>query len=54
MLRIPPFRKIGDLTVYQDDGIWNRFTLIPAMPIEGGFSGRPEERTAEVANAIGV
>ena len=29
-------------------------TLIPAMPIEGGFSGRPDERTAEVVNAIGV
>lgn len=29
-------------------------TLMPAMPIEGGFSGRPEERTAEVVSAIGV
>ena len=25
-------------------------TLMPAMPVEGGFEGRPEERTAEVAN----
>jgi hypothetical protein len=32
MLRIPPFRKIGDLTVYQDDVVWNRFCLIPSVP----------------------
>lgn len=25
-------------------------TLIPAMPVDGGFSGQPEERVAEVAN----
>lgn len=25
-------------------------TLMPAMPVEGGFSGGPEERTAEVAH----
>jgi hypothetical protein len=25
-------------------------TLIPSMPIEGGVSGHPEERTAEVIN----
>jgi hypothetical protein len=25
-------------------------TLIPAMPIDGGFEGRPDERGAEVAN----
>jgi hypothetical protein len=25
-------------------------TLMPAMPIEGGFEGQPQERTAEVAN----
>lgn len=25
-------------------------TLMAAMPIEGGFSGAPEERAAEVAN----
>jgi len=29
-------------------------TLMPAMPIEGGFTGRPEERTAEVSNALGA
>jgi heme-degrading monooxygenase HmoA len=25
-------------------------TLMPAMPVEGGFSGSPEERTAEVVH----
>jgi hypothetical protein len=25
-------------------------TLMPAMPVAGGFEGQPEERTAEVAN----
>ena len=25
-------------------------TLLPAMPVEGGFDGQPEERGAEVAN----
>jgi hypothetical protein len=25
-------------------------TLMPAMPVEGGFEGQPEERTAEVSN----
>jgi hypothetical protein len=25
-------------------------TLIPSMPVEGGFDGQPEERGAEVAN----
>ncbi len=25
-------------------------TLIPSMPVEGGFEGQPEERGAEVAN----
>jgi hypothetical protein len=25
-------------------------TLMPAMPVQGGFEGQPEERTAEVAN----
>ena len=25
-------------------------TLMPAMPVEGGFEGQPEERGAEVAN----
>jgi len=27
-------------------------TLIPAMPVEGGLVGPPEERTAEVVNAL--
>ena len=25
-------------------------TLIPSMPVEGGFAGQPQERTAEVVN----
>lgn len=25
-------------------------TLIPSLPIEGGFAGQPEERTAQVAH----
>jgi len=27
-------------------------TLMPAMPVNGGLEGRPEERTAEVVNAL--
>lgn len=27
-----------------------RDTLLPALPVEGGFAGSPEERTAEVAH----
>ena len=27
-------------------------TLLPSMPVEGGFSGQPEERTAEVINML--
>ena len=26
--------------------------LMASMPVEGGFSGRPEERTAEVVNLM--
>lgn len=26
--------------------------LIPSMPIEGGFSGQPEERGAEIVNLL--
>lgn len=29
-------------------------TLMPAMPVEGGLTGQPEERTAEVVNALGA
>ncbi len=25
-------------------------TLMPSMPVDGGFAGRPEERGAEVSN----
>ena len=42
MLRIPSFRKIGDVTVYQDDAVWNRFYLVPSMPsIRRDENGRP-------------
>ncbi len=27
-------------------------TLLPSMPVEGGFAGRPEERAAEVVNLV--
>ena len=27
-----------------------RDTLMASMPVEGGFEGRPEERTAEISN----
>lgn len=27
-----------------------RETLMPSMPVEGGFAGQPEERTAEIIN----
>ena len=26
--------------------------LLPSMPVEGGFSGQPEERTAEIVNLL--
>jgi hypothetical protein len=26
--------------------------LMPSMPVEGGFEGAPEERTAEIANLL--
>ncbi len=26
--------------------------LLPSMPVEGGFTGQPEERSAEVVNLI--
>ena len=29
-----------------------RETLMAAMPVEGGFEGRPHEHTAEVANLV--
>jgi hypothetical protein len=25
-------------------------TLLPSMPVEGGFSGQPEERAAEIVS----
>ena len=27
-----------------------RDTLLPALPVEGGFAGAPEERTADIAH----
>ena len=42
MLAIPSFRKINDLTVYQDDAIWTRFYLVPSTPtIRRDDNGRP-------------
>lgn len=42
MLLIPPIRKIDDITVYQDDAVWNRFYLIPSLPeIRRDVEGRP-------------
>lgn len=42
MLAIPAFRKINDLTVYQDDAIWHRFYLVPSTPtIRRDDQGRP-------------
>ncbi|MEA5451778.1 peptidase inhibitor family I36 protein [Leptolyngbya sp. CCNP1308] len=32
MLKIPSFRKIDDVTVYQDDTVWYQFCLIPSLP----------------------
>ena len=31
-----------------------RGTLLPAMPVQGGLAGPPEERTAEVVSALGT
>jgi hypothetical protein len=36
-------------------GAGDRFVqdkLIPSMPVEGGFAGKPEERTAEIVNLV--
>ncbi|UHD15081.1 peptidase inhibitor family I36 protein [Thiocapsa bogorovii] len=42
MLKIPAIRKIGDVTVYQDDAVWYRFYLLPSMPsIRRDQNGRP-------------
>lgn len=42
MLRIPSVDKIGDLVIYQDDAVWNRFYLVPSVPrIRRDAEGRP-------------
>lgn len=42
MLKIPSFRRIGELTVYQDDTIWYRFYLQPSQPsVRIGSNGLP-------------
>jgi hypothetical protein len=42
MLAIPSFKKINDLTVYQDDAIWTRFYLVPSTPtIRHDENGHP-------------
>jgi len=32
MLKIPSFRSINDVTVYQDDGVWYQFYLVANLP----------------------
>jgi hypothetical protein len=42
MLKIPSFRKIGDVTVYQDDAVWHRFYPLASRPtIRRDADGRP-------------
>lgn len=42
MLLIPSFRRIGDLTVYQDDAQWTRFYPLPSIPrVRLDRKGRP-------------
>lgn len=42
MLKIPSFRKIGDVTVYQDDVVWHRFYPLASRPsIRRDSQGRP-------------
>jgi len=42
MLQIPPIRRVGDVTVYQDDAVWQRFYLIPSLPeIRRDVENRP-------------
>ena len=42
MLKLPAIRRIGGVTVYQDDTIWNRFYLLPSIPsIRRDQNGRP-------------
>lgn len=42
MLKIPSFRKIGEVTVYQDDAVWHRFYPLPSRPtIRRDAQGRP-------------
>ncbi len=42
MLKIPAFRRIDNVTVYQDDAVWNRFYLVPSLPaIRLDENGRP-------------
>src|SRR3954453_8041663 len=42
MLRIPSFKKVDDITVYQDDAIWTRFYLVPSLPtIRRDANGSP-------------
>ena len=41
--------------VWESKGHYDTFLrekLIASMPIDGGFSGQPEERTAEVTNLL--
>jgi len=41
--------------VWESKGQADRFVqdkLLPSMPVEGGFAGQPEERTAEIMNLM--
>ena len=47
MLRIPSFRKIGDLTVCEDDAVWTRFYLVPSVPTIRRDAERPADLPAD-------
>lgn len=43
------------VSVWDSKDSYERFlneTLMPSMPVEGGVSGQPEQRTAEVVNLL--
>jgi hypothetical protein len=37
-------------THFWRDGTEEQYQLLPALPVDGGFAGAPEERVAEVAH----
>ena len=36
----------------EDSEAFMNGTLLPALPVDGGFAGEPEERVAEVAHLV--